>query len=245
MTPEQFHFIWGLKRGDTFNLTDRIAVESAHRHNPKWKIRLWSPEKPTGEHWEKLNERIQVEWASVPDNHSFNGHHIQHHQHRADLLRHTLLYALGGMYLDLDTITLAPIPNHWRLYDTAIGMEKHDNEVVGLCNAVMISQQFSKFQWEWLSLWQNFKGEDWNEFSVRAPWMLSKVFPRLVLCVDGEMLGHQYADCMKYFEEEKPLERVVVAHLWRTGTGTELDAITESHLAKSDSTYAIHAKEYL
>lgn len=149
------------------------------------------------------------------------------------------------MYLDLDTITLAPIPNHWLLYDTTIGIERHDSEVTGLCNAVMMSQQFSKFQWEWLSLWQNFTGQDWNEFSVRAPWLLSKVFPRLVLCVEREMLGHQYSDCMKYFEETEKLERVVVAHLWRTGTGRVMDCITESSIEKAEDTYSQHAKEYL
>lgn len=245
MTPEQFHFIWGLKRGDTFSLTDRIAIESAWKHNPSWRVRLWCPETPTGIQWLKLKSRVPVELGHIPDNHEFNGHHIQHHQHRADLQRHTLLYALGGMYLDLDTITLAPIPNHWRLYDTAIGIETHDGQVNGLCNAVMMSQQYSQFQWEWLTLWQNFCGDDWNEFSVRAPWLLSKVFPRLVLCVDREMLGHTYSEHMRYFEEENPLEKIVVAHLWRTGTKRILDNLTEKKLEESNSSYAQAAKEYL
>lgn len=245
MVPEQFHFIHGLKRGDKFTLSDRIAVESAHRHNPNWRVRFWSPEMPSGEQWAKLVSRVPVQWGYVPDNHEFNGHHVQHHQHRADLLRHTLLYTMGGMYLDLDTITLHPIPGHWRLYDSVIGVETHCGQVNGLCNAVMLSKQYSQFQWQWLTLWQNFTGDDWNEFSVRAPWMLSKVFPRLVLPVERQMLGLEYADCLKYFETTEPVNNVVVAHLWRTGSARHLDALTEEKIATTDSTYCNWAKHYL
>lgn len=245
MIPEQIHFIHGLKRGDPFTLTDRLAIRSAHVNNPKWWLRLWSPEKPTGEHWEKLIATTPVQWSWVPESVEWNGNFIPRHQHRADLLRHTILYALGGAYMDLDTLTLQPFPPHYLAYDTVIGCEWHGHEVSGLCNAVMLSKQFSQFQWQWLSLWQNFKGEDWNEFSVRAPWMLSKVFPRLVRAVDRELLGYEYRDCLRYFEKDYTLPGVVVAHLWRTGCARYLDSLTEEAVKLELNTYCREAKKYL
>lgn len=246
MITEQFHFIHGLKRGEKFGLTDRIAVQSAWTHNPEWRVRFWCPEEPTGQQWELLREKVPLSVENVPDNHEWNGFFIQHHQHRADLLRHTLLYALGGMYLDLDTITLAPIPNHWRQYDTVIGVERSHGEINGLCNAVMLSKQFSQFQWQWLTMWQNFKGDDWNEFSVRAPWLLSKVFPRLVLPVEKELTGLEYDKCLEYFEKDVSLEAVVVAHLWATGTRRYLKKLqTVQDMLVMSSTYTKHAERYL
>lgn len=244
MIPEQFHFIHGLKPGDKFSLTDRIAVESAWTHNKHWKVRLWSPVPPTGEHWEKLRSRVPVEWGRVSDGCKWNGHIIPKHQHRADLLRHTLLYALGGMYLDLDTIMLEPIPHDWRLYDTVLGVERKHGDVTGLCNAVFMCIQFSQFQFEWLKLWQKFTGDGWNEYSVQAPWELSLKLPTWCHKVERRMLGHDYVEADRYFTEKTPLDGVVIAHLWRTANNERLNALTEADVLASDSTYAIHAKRY-
>ena len=152
---------------------------------------------------------------------------------------------MGGAYLDLDTITVAPIPPHWLLYDTVIGVERAAGDVVGLCNAVFLCEQWSQFQWEWLTLYQNFAGDDWNEFSVRAPWLLSKVFPRLVLTVEGQMLGYDYKWCERYFREDLRLTNVVIAHLYRTANGRTMDALTEEKIRDGDTTYCLHAKQYL
>lgn len=245
MIPGQFHFIHGLKSGDPFTLTDRIAVESAWTHNPGWRVRFWSPEIPTGEHWSRLCKRVPVEWSSVPISDMWNGHFVPKHQHRADLLRHTLLYALGGMYLDLDTITLQPVPHEWRTRDMVIGVERRFGEVTGLCNAVFLCAQFSRFQWQWLKKWQEFDGNGWNEFSVQAPWELLAQFPQHCLAIERGLLGHDYVEAEKYFSQEKPLDNVTVAHLWRTANHARLNALTEDEIDAGKFTYAIHAKRYL
>lgn len=226
-------------------LSDRIAIRSAHVHNPDWFIRLWAPEEPTGEHWKKLIANTPVQWSKISESAEWNGSYIQRHQHRADLVRHTLLYALGGAYLDLDTITLRPFPPHYLDYDTVIGVERAGTEVWGLCNAVMLSKQFSQFQWEWLQLWQKFKGDDWNELSVRAPWLLSKVFPRLVLPVENDLLGFDYTRCYEYFSVSGHVSGPTVLHLYRTANKAHLEALTEESIMSTDNIYCNHARGHL
>lgn len=41
----------------------------------------------------------------------------------ADIFRYAVLYVQGGMYMDIDTIPLKPIPDEWLQYDLVVGYE--------------------------------------------------------------------------------------------------------------------------
>ena len=117
---KNIHFVHGL-HDDGFNICERIAIASAWMNNPGWSVFLWTPKEPTGEQWEKLKAKVPVRVMPIGNPTKWNGNNIPKHQHRADLIRHTVLYTMGGVYADTDTITVAPFPESWLDHDTVIG----------------------------------------------------------------------------------------------------------------------------
>ena len=247
--PQFAHCIYGLD-GEPFRLTDRIAIRSFHVNNPAWDIRVWCPQEPSGPDWSALRRNTPLTVIRVHDPKTWNGHSVPHYQHRSDLLRHSILFTMGGLYFDTDTITLAPIPDDWLDCDTVIGREylgglSAESETIGLCNAVMLSKMHSRFQWLWLCEWQRFEGQGWNEFSVRCPWKLHKSNPGLCQTVDWQLLGPIYDQLDRYWRSSQPLEGCVIAHLWRTYSRGKMEALSEEVIRSRCNTYCLHAADYL
>jgi len=241
---KNIHFVFGLQ-DDELGLCDRLAIASAHHHNPDHTVYLWCPHEPAGKHWERLKRQVPVRVMPIENPHDWNGSEIRQYQHRADLIRHTVLYTMGGVYCDTDTITLAPFPKWWQDFDTVIGVEWHPGEVIGLCNAIMSSRMHSRFQWKWLERWQSFTGGGWNEVSVRYPLKLHKQNPGLAIPFCFGMLGFQHFEYHRYWEGIHDMRGCIVAHLWRTHSGGYMRAITERDIRRRNTTYAVHAAAHL
>jgi hypothetical protein len=238
------HFVHGL-HNDGFHICDRIAIRSAHVNNPEWNLYLWCPEEPKGDHWKKLKDSTPVRIMPVENFQTWNGKIIHRHQHRADLIRHSVLYAMGGVYCDTDTITLAPYPKEWLDHDTVIGREFCGEGTIGLCNAIMYSRMHSQFQWKWLQKWQEFDGTGWNETSVQYPWQLHIENPGLCKVVDFEMLGFIHCESGKYWENKQSLDGCVIAHLWRSYHTEKMNSLTDEIISKKEDVYCEHASKYL
>jgi len=238
------HFVHGL-HNDGFHICDRIAIRSAHVNNPDWNLYLWCPEEPKGDHWKKLKDSTPVRIMPVENFQTWNGKIIPRHQHRADLIRHSVLYAMGGVYCDTDTITLAPYPKEWLDHDTVIGREFCGEGTIGLCNAIMYSRMHSQFQWKWLQKWQEFDGTGWNETSVQYPWQLHIENPGLCKVVDFEMLGFIHCESGKYWDNKQSLDGCVIAHLWRSYHTEKMNSLTDEIISKKEDVYCEHASKYL
>lgn len=241
---KNIHFVHGL-HDDGFNICERIAIASAWMNNPDWNVFLWCPNEPTGEQWEKLKAKVPVRVMPIGNPKTWNGKNVPQHQHRADLIRHTVLYAMGGVYCDTDTITLAPYPSEWLNHDTVIGREFCGEGTIGLCNAVMYSRMHSQFQWKWLQKWQEFDGTGWNEISVQYPWHLHQENPGLCKAVDFEMLGFIHCESGKYWVKNESLDGCVIAHLWRSYHTDRMNSLTEEIIRQKENVYCEHASKYL
>jgi hypothetical protein len=241
---KNIHFVHGL-HNDGFNICDRIAIASAWMNNPDWSVFLWCPQEPTGEQWDKLKAKVPVRVMLVDNFKTWNGKVVHNYQHRADLIRHAVLYAMGGVYADTDTITLAPFPREWLEHDAVLGREFCGEGTIGLCNAVMYSRMHGQFQWKWLQEWQKFDGTGWNEFSVQYPWKLHQENPGLCKAVDFEMLGFIHCESGKYWKPNYSLDGCVIAHLWRSYHTPRMNSLTEEIINKKENVYCEHASKYL
>jgi len=241
---KNIHFVHGL-HNDGFHICDRIAIRSAHVNNPDWNLYLWCPEEPKGYHWEKLKATTPVRIMPIQNPHQWNGKTIPQHQHRADLIRHTVLYAMGGVYCDTDTITVAPYPEEWLNHDAVIGREFCGEGTIGLCNAIMYSRMHGQFQWKWLQKWQEFDGRGWNEISVQYPWQLHRENPGLCKAVDFEMLGFIHCESGEYWQKNRSLDGCVIAHLWRSYHTEKMNSLTDEIISKKEDVYCEHASKYL
>ena len=208
-------FIWGYKDGDTWGLVERIAVQSAAVHNPDWAVVLVARRMPSGPHWEALRAAVpRLAVIPAPEVDTFRGRPIPAYQHRADFVRHSLLYSQGGAYLDLDTITLAPFPAWWLEQPYVVGLEYHpDGRSIGLCNAAFVCRAFSDFGWRILSEYQHFDPavHRYEEFAVNRPLAWAADMPGAVTVLQWSLLGPMHWASRVYWEEDLPLDGVVVA----------------------------------
>jgi hypothetical protein len=250
MVSPILHFSWGYQEGSAFGLVDRLAIVSAAHHNADWDVILWSPRTPSGEHWEAVLAHVpRIKVMPAPQFTHFNKREIAKYAHKSDLLRHTVLYALGGAYLDLDTVTLRPFPKEWLNFPYVVGVEyRQDGSVIGLCNAAFLCAPFSPFGWKILSEFQYWDPSvhGYAEFSVFRPVMWSKEMePGQVHVVPWQLLGPMHWDRDAYWGRRDTLQGVVVAHLWGTLCREKLNSLTVEELRNGEFAYADAVKQFL
>lgn len=247
------HFVYGIKQQEDFPLYGYIAVKSAQHHNPGWKIVFSYLHEPTGEWWQKLKEDAGIEFVQFGDFSHYGIAHLHHYAHKADVIRLLALYDLGGVYLDVDTLTVRSFAS---LLEHEFGMAVQPsiaNSHAGLCNAVMWGKAKARFARLWLSYYDSFnsKGRDdnWDFHSVRLPWILASThadwikilgyrtffpvlwedMPRVLLTEGGRKWEADMVDTIGF-------------HLWNGATEKRLRAITIPWIQSSQSLYARYAR---
>lgn len=207
MVPNIVHFVFGMAPdfgGKPFSLVHYLSVRSAIMLNKPAKAIFHYQYEPSGEWWNKARPLLDLNKVTAPA--SFMGQPLHHVAHKADVIRLQALKETGGIYLDLDTISVKPltpllncsfaigqelkapyVPKNWRQqlkhrFREQIGWHKNDaTAATGLCNAVLLSEPDSAFVNRWLESYKTFRsqGRDkhWNEHSVQVPQELAKAFP--------------------------------------------------------------------
>jgi hypothetical protein len=137
---------------------------------------------PEGEWWEKLKEIPGLELVKVSLPEYIGRHKILKTAHRADKLRMDVLFEYGGVYMDIDTISVRPYKDLLQ-HETVLGLEEIRNnpkaearwgKYKGICNAVMFTRPKSQFFKEWIDLYETvFNPNGWSEASVRLPKQLA------------------------------------------------------------------------
>lgn len=207
MVPNIFHFVFGMAPdfgGKPFSLAHYLSVKSSVELNKPISAIFHYQYEPTGEWWEKAKPLLTLNKINAPD--SIMGNPLQHVAHKADVVRLRALQETGGIYLDLDTVSVKPLtpllqhsfaigqelkpaytPKNFRQkikhsLKTKLGLAKNtEQDATGLCNAVLISEPNSFFINKWLEEYKSFRsqGRDkyWNEHSVLVPLQLAQQYP--------------------------------------------------------------------
>lgn len=214
--PNILHFIFGMAPdfgGKPFSLVHYLAIKSAvelNRPDAAWMHYEYEPE---GEWWDRARPLLRLNQVKAPG--EIFGNRLHHVAHQADVVRLEVLKNTGGVYLDLDTISVKPVrdllgnsfvigqemrapfvPRNTRqkikhAIRKRVGLEKKKPEqATGLCNAVLLSEKDGAFVTWWLDSYQSFrsKGRDryWNEHSVRVPEQLAVRNPDQVTILEPQ-----------------------------------------------------------
>lgn len=202
MIPNIFHFVFGMKPdfgGKPFNMVHYLAVKSAAVLNAPDQMILHYQYEPEGEWFDKARPYLTLNKIVAPT--EIFGNPLLHVAHQADIVRLQVLKEMGGIYLDLDTISIKPLTPLLQhsfvigkefkppIFYTGLDRVKtairtvnptalwRKQEVYGLCNAVMMSEKNSDFISLWLDGYHSFrsKGKDefWVEHSVKLPYELA------------------------------------------------------------------------
>jgi hypothetical protein len=207
MIPNILHFVFGMAPdfgGKPFSLAHYLSLRSAMTLNKPVATYFHYQYEPSGIWWEKAKPLLNLNKITAPE--TFSERTLHHVAHKADVVRLQMLKEHGGIYLDLDTISVKPLSellNH----SFVIGQELKAayaprnfrqrikfsvrkqfglitpsvTAATGLCNAVLLSEPNSVFVNRWLDEYKSFRstGRDkyWNEHSVQVPEKLAAEDP--------------------------------------------------------------------
>ena len=216
--PKIIHFIW-LSMGKPFNIVHYLAVLSVKKHNPDYRIILHCDAIPKySPYYDDLVEKNILETNLVTLIESLNGNEIFWVQNKADYLRLSVLYQYGGIYLDLDIMTLKNF-DCFLQESFVIGYERANQSNV--CNAVMMTAPESPFIQEWLQIYQSSWGEKyvpfWLGHSTLIPFQLSKKY-QIMICDHKKFYPFLWTDLSILDKKDNGLDysESYVVHLWDT-----------------------------
>jgi hypothetical protein len=274
MIPNIIHFVFGMAHdfeGKPFSLVHYLSIRSAVELNKPSATIFHYHYEPEGEWWEKAKPLLTLEKINAPE--SFMGKRLYHAAHKADVVRLQALKATGGIYLDLDTISVRPLtellcfpfvigqeppkvyaPKNWRQrIKYKLGLIRKMEEITGLCNAVLLSEKNNDFLNRWLEAYRSFrsKGHDkyWNEHSVKVPKTLADMYPNNVTRLSpGAFFSPLYDEqgLRSMFEEVTDFNGAYVHHLWETFSWDKyLLPLTPEKILSQDTTYNLIARKYI
>jgi hypothetical protein len=166
--PNTLHFVY--VGGRPFSFIHFLAVYTAWKVNRPDRIYFHHSEEPSGDWWEKARPFLYL--RRVPPVTEVFGNPVHYPAHQADVIRLEALERFGGVYLDLDVVSLNPLaPLYSR--DCVMGMEPGS----GLCNAVILARPGAGFIRRWREAYRSFDCRRWNYHSVQLPWEMALQHP--------------------------------------------------------------------
>lgn len=233
--PNIIHFVFGLKKQtEEFLFVYYLSVLSASKVNVPDKIYFYYHYEPFGPWWEKLKKIKNITFEKVDIPTHMGSKPIKHVAHKADKIRMEKLYERGGVYMDIDTISVRPY-KHLLNEDTVLGFEVPPDTI---CNAVMLTKPNSRFFKEWLLKYNSdFQTDGWGEASIYLPAKVHKQYPALAKVLPQTVFFRPYAtQGEKIFIDDYDIPKdLITLHLWESYTEKYFKDITSYDWIKENS----------
>lgn len=268
--PDVFHFVFGLREQvDPFPLPYYLCLRSCIEVNRPERVLFHCRHEPWGRYWDLIRDELTVvPAAEAPEvlAHDYDEQEVPEryrYAHHADFVRLDALIEHGGVYADIDTIFVAPLPEP--LFDESfvIGREppvvdQRTGEVhPSLCNALLLAEPGAPFARRWRAAMAGALA-GWSHHSTLLPHRLSELHPD-ELHIEPERTFYPYrwtaTDLHRLFEEdETDLHGVASIHLWshlwweegrRDFSSFHAGLLTEHRIRTIDTTYNRLARPHL
>ena len=237
--PNVFHFVFGLKPdfgNKPFGLVHYLAIKSAVMVNKPDKVYLWYKYKPSGIWWDRASQFFEA--APIDDYAECAGVPRDHHAHRTDLARLTVLLTLGGIYLDADVICVRPFTDLLH-HKCVMGWEDQGQQ--HLCNAVILAEKHAKFIQLQLDSQKDFRPGMWGQICITRAGELAKENPDLVHTPDLMAFHwptHSPAG-IEYMHDGEGAEfpEAYCHHLWEQIAWPRLRDLTPEYILSSQTNF--------
>jgi len=169
MIPNHIHFIFfGFTE---FQYIHYLAIKSAKTvHNPDNIFLYYNQEPQNNPYWDRIKSLVELVYVEPPT--EFMGIELTSYQYKADILRLQKLIELGGIYLDIDVISLKPfgdLLNH----SCVLGFESGGDDIhsaESITNAVILTEPNHPFISDWLEkTGENLVDKNWAYHAVNLP----------------------------------------------------------------------------
>jgi hypothetical protein len=242
--PKVIHFCFGMRRdfgGRPFSFVHYLAVKSAFEvHRPE-AIRLHYAYEPSGKWWRCAKKYLEA--RRVRCARTVFGKPLVHYAHRADVLRLDILSRQGGIYLDMDVVSLKPFTPLLR-HECVMGRQGQR----GLCNAVILAQPHCEFIRRWRSQYRDFDRTRWDFHSVILPKILWALAPRQVHVLGPRAFFYPlfWQPALLWSAQPADFSSSYCIHLWEeTWWDRYLVSLTPQALARSRSGFARLVRRFL
>lgn len=270
--PNQYLFVYGLLHQEKpFHIVHYLCIESCFQVNRPHRILFFYQHEPWGPWWELVKPRLTlVRITPNPRRYGIRygwrnrGCRRYQYAHVADFVRLEKLLEFGGIYADIDTLFVRPLPSELRTKPFVLGRE-HDIicqttglKLPSLCNAMIMSPPQAEFGRKWLeSMPQAFDGS-WSNHSTLLPQRLSLEIPNMIHIEPSrtfypymwtrEDLHALLQDCQRDTIGISSIH--LWSHLWWESTRCDFSnfhhgLMTESHIRQVDTTFNVLARHFL
>jgi hypothetical protein len=184
------HFVFGLRpQTEPFHLLHFLAIASCQAVVRPDEIRLHIAELPFGVYWDMVRPLVAVERVEPvaeldvrPVTEEIAPYYYAHH---ADVIRLDVLARSGGMYADIDTLFVRPVPDGLWSESAVIGRESDVGYDGGppessMTNALLMAQAGSPFIARWRERMLDAMDGSWSGHSCRLATRLAGLHPELV-----------------------------------------------------------------
>ena len=205
-----------------------ISIKSAIEVHKPNKVYLYNSIRPkNNKYWDEILKNNVVEIVDIIAPEEFNNVKLEKFQYKADITRMELLIQQGGIYLDIDVISLKPFSSLLEK-SLVLGVESSDdpettdlNEIKSITNAVMLAEPNHPFLNDWLGqIGDNLVNKKWAYHAVCLPLEILKqsnyeytLLPRKYFMPFDFRDDYIFSDDRSHLDK---LEDSYTMHLWET-----------------------------
>lgn len=268
--PNVFHFVFGLRpQTEPFHLMHYLCLASCIGVNRPDAVLLHCQHEPWGEYWDRIRPELTVV-AVKPDPFISSFRYPDpelgrlRYAHLADIARLEIIAEHGGIYADMDTLFVAPLPPAFfeRFFIMAPEPTRWSaaaSEAGGaLCNAWMMGEPGAPFVRQWLSrIYESFDGS-WSAHSTVLPFQLSREHPEWIHVEPSRSFfnfGYDRLGVRDIFKRRvRDLNGIFSIHLWshcwweasiRHPAFFHAQRLTPAYVRHANTTYAAAARRFL
>jgi len=268
--PNQCHFVFGLKsQAEPFHLVHYVCLESCRQVLKPERIFFYCQHLPHGPWWDLIRDHLEIVHVEpVPFIAGFRyrsrGIRRYVYAHHSDFIRLEKVLERGGIYADIDTVFVRPIPAE--LYDKLFVLGREGDVVDpvdgltkrSICNAFIMSEPNAEFGRRWLGQMPGALDGSWSGHSTLLTQRLAERHPELVH-VEPQRTFYKHLwtrEGLRTLLEgcDPDVEGVVSMHLWshlwwsrwrRDFSDFHGGLLTEEFIRSVDTTYNIVARRFL
>ncbi|KAI9476094.1 MAG: hypothetical protein EXX96DRAFT_596337 [Benjaminiella poitrasii] len=201
---------------------------------------------PVGENFERVRSLLTLN--EVPLVGQVFGRTVNHYAHRADVVRLQVLEKFGGIYLDLDLISLKPL-DHLLHHEFIMAQEGVDGSI-GLCNAMIMARPHARFIQRWYATYASFDDADWNYHSVILPGKLAPHFAKEITVLNHTAffwpLWDSHGLRSLYLEKSYDFSANLGTHIWESAANKNLmKDINEKVIMEIDNSLYCQLRPFL
>lgn len=268
--PNVFHFVFGLRRRpQPFHLVHYLCVASCLEVNRPDAVFLYYRHEPRGPYWRLIAPRVTsvpIHAATPASRFRYRDRHVRRYRyaHVSDFVRLEKLLEHGGVYADIDTVFVNPVPRELFGHSFVLGREadvvdqRTGRREPSLCNAFIMAEPEAEFGRLWQTRMASVFDGSWSTHSTLLPHTLMLERPESIHVEPSRTFyKHMWTpEGLRTLLEglDPDFDGVASMHLWshlwwarrrRDFSGFHGGLVTEDYIRDGRTTYAVAARPFL